>query len=109
MTKHEAAWLALRVSGLVLALSAIEHLSAIAYFAWLLFAGVFQDVQGSISDRLSLQSSLPQFIYGAVVLAAAYYLLFRGEALHRFIMKEGKNEEPIQPPEPMPLKRHGSS
>jgi hypothetical protein len=90
MTKHEAAWLALRVSGLVLALSAVQHIAAIVYFAWLFFTGVFRDVQGSISDRLSLQASLPQFIYGAVVLGAAYYLLFRGEALHRLIMKEGK-------------------
>ena len=90
MTKHEAAWLALRVSGLVLALSAVQHFAAIVYFAWVFFAGGFSDVQGSISDRLSLQASLPQFIYGVVVLFVAYYLLFRGDGLHRLIMNEGK-------------------
>ncbi len=90
MTKHEAAWLALRVSGLALALSSIQHIAAVGYFIWLFFSGGFRDVEGSISDRISLQASLPQFIYGVVVLAAAYYLLFRGEALHRLIMKEGK-------------------
>jgi hypothetical protein len=90
MTKYDAAWLALRVSGLALTLTAIQHIAAIVYFVWLFFAGGFRDVQGSISDRISLQTSLPQFIYGVVVLVVAYYLLFRGEALHRLIMKEGK-------------------
>lgn len=90
MNKHEAGWLALRVSGLVLALSAVQHIAAIVYFVWLFFAGGFRDVQGSVTDRISLQASLPQFIYGVVVLAVAYYLLFRGEALHRLIMKEEK-------------------
>ena len=92
MTKNEAAWLALRISGLVLALSAIQHLSAIIYFGYLFFSGAFKDVQGSISDRISLQASLPQFVYGIAVLTAAYYLLFKGAALHRIVMRQNGNE-----------------
>jgi len=90
MTKSEAGWLALRITGVVLALSAIQHLSAILYFGYFFFSGAFADVQGSFSDRVALQTSLPQFFYAIVVLGAAYYLIFRGAALHRLVMREEK-------------------
>jgi hypothetical protein len=88
MTKHEAAWLSLRVFGLVLAISAVQHIAAVVYFVWQLASGFFRDAQENVGSSIALQASLPHFIYGAAALAATYYLLFRGEALHRLIMRE---------------------
>jgi len=90
MTKNEAAWLALRITGLAVALSAIQHVAAIAYFIYIFFSGGFSDITGSISDRISLQTTLPQFLYGIAMLAAAYYLLFKGAKLQGIVMRQSK-------------------
>jgi hypothetical protein len=93
MNKESAAWLALRIIGLLaLGRTFLSLLSGLVeiFNVWRLY-GSFSGAMASLTQRLILQTwvgigfSLMQAIFFAVV---AFYFLRRGRAIHKLLMHE---------------------
>lgn len=93
MNKNSAAWLALRIIGLLaLGRAFLSLLSGVAetFNVWRLH-GTISEAMASLTQRLILQTwvgigiALMQCIFFAVV---AFYFLRRGRAIHKLLMHE---------------------
>lgn len=88
MTKNEAAWLALRVTGLVVALSGVKQFSAVIYLVWMFASGELGSFRTDVGTRMAFYTTWPGSLGGVILLAFAAYLLFGGRAPHAVLMKE---------------------
>ncbi len=88
MTKHEAAWLSIRVTGLVVGLSGVKQFSMFFYLVWMVITGEMREIKTNVSAQLAFNTSWPIALGGAITLVVAAYFLFGGLAVHRIIMKE---------------------
>jgi uncharacterized membrane protein HdeD (DUF308 family) len=87
MTKHEAAWLSIRVTGLIIALSGIKQSSVFVYLIWIVLTGGLREMNKEFSLSM-LSTTWPMALSGILMLAVGAYLLFAGRAVHNLVMKE---------------------
>jgi len=93
MTKHEAAWLSIRVTGLAIALSGMKQFSLFFYVAWMLLSGELRDFTTNVAARTAFNSTWPASLGGAIIFGVGAYLLFGSASwLHAILMKERKEK-----------------
>lgn len=98
ITKEDLAWLVIRCTGIAFVWLAFSKLAGFIFAAYILTSRGFRELQNTLSDALSWNMAWPQGFWFLVYSALAYYLLARGQHVHRVICLSPKAEsrEPHQ-------------
>jgi len=85
ITKEDLAWLVIRCTGIAFVWFAFSKLAGFIFAAYILTSRGLRDLHNTLSDALSWNMAWPQGFWFLVYSALAYYLLARGERVHRII------------------------
>jgi hypothetical protein len=88
MTKHEAAWLSVRLTGVVVALFGLKQTPTIMFLIWLFASGGMRNAKTDIAVQYEISSTWPIALGALILLSIACYLLLAGRAIHKMLMKE---------------------
>jgi hypothetical protein len=90
ITKEDLAWLAIRCTGIACVWFAFSKLAGFLFAAYLLTNRGLRELQDTLSNALSWNMAWPQGFWFLVYSALAYYMLVRGERVHRIICHSPK-------------------
>ena len=87
MTKREATWLSIRITGLLIALFGIKQSFVFLYLVFVFLAGGLHGMPEEFC-RSMLSTTWPMSISGVLMLAIGAYFLFAGKAVYKILIKE---------------------
>lgn len=85
VTKEDLAWLVIRCTGLGFVWFAFSKLAGFIFAVYLLTSRGLRQLQDTLSSATSWNMTWPEGFWFLIYSALAYYLLTRGERVHRMI------------------------